>query len=38
MLDDVINYLPSPTEVPPITGIDPDTEEEVLRESSDDAP
>ncbi len=38
MLDDVINYLPSPTEVPPITGIDPDTEEEVVRESSDDAP
>ncbi|WP_314208517.1 elongation factor G [Vagococcus salmoninarum] len=38
MLDGVISYLPSPTEVPPITGIDPDTEEEVVRESSDDAP
>ncbi|MBP1041295.1 elongation factor G [Vagococcus sp. BWB3-3] len=38
MLDGVISYLPSPTEVPPITGIDPDTDEEVVRESSDDAP
>ncbi|MDT2802281.1 elongation factor G [Vagococcus lutrae] len=38
MLDGVIDYLPSPTEVADITGIIPDTEEEVVRESSDDAP
>ncbi|MDT2807688.1 elongation factor G [Vagococcus lutrae] len=38
MLDGVIDYLPSPTEVADITGIIPDTEEEVVRESSDEAP
>ncbi|HCT96416.1 elongation factor G [Vagococcus sp.] len=38
MLDGVIDYLPSPTEVADITGINPDTEEEVVRESSDEAP
>ncbi|MBP1950002.1 elongation factor G [Virgibacillus litoralis] len=38
MLDGVIDYLPSPTDVPPIEGKVPGTEEEVVRESSDDAP
>jgi elongation factor G len=38
MLDGVIDYLPSPVDVPAIKGIVPDTEEEVVRESSDDAP
>jgi len=38
MLDGVIDYLPSPLDVPAIKGIVPDTEEEVVRESSDDAP
>lgn len=38
MLDGVIDYLPSPTNVPPITGIDPKTGQEISRESSDDAP
>ncbi|AST94040.1 MULTISPECIES: elongation factor G [Sutcliffiella] len=38
MLDAVIDYLPAPTDVPAIKGIIPDTEEEVIRESSDDAP
>ena len=38
MLDGVIDYLPSPTEVAAITGINPDTDEETIRESSDDAP
>ena len=38
MLDGVIDYLPSPTEVAAITGINPDTEEETIRESSDEAP
>ncbi|WP_202081236.1 elongation factor G [Caldalkalibacillus salinus] len=38
MIDAVIDYLPSPVDVPPIKGILPDSEEEVTRESSDDAP
>ncbi|WP_339230651.1 elongation factor G [Oceanobacillus sp. FSL K6-2867] len=38
MLDGVIDYLPAPTDVPPIEGIIPGTEEEVTRPSSDDAP
>ncbi|YCA43786.1 elongation factor G [Bacillus sp. JZ8] len=38
MLDAVIDYLPAPTDVPAITGTVPGTEEEVTRESSDEAP
>jgi elongation factor G len=38
VLDSVLDYLPAPTDVPPIKGILPDSEEEVVRESSDDAP
>src|SRR5699024_435689 len=38
LLDAVINYLPAPTDVPPIEGIVPETEEEVTRPSDDDAP
>ncbi|PAE27510.1 elongation factor G [Paenibacillus sp. 7884-2] len=38
MLDGVIDYLPAPTDVPPIEGIVPGTEEAVSRPSSDDAP
>ncbi|MDQ0232990.1 elongation factor G [Metabacillus malikii] len=38
MLDAVIDYLPSPLDVPAIKGTVPDTDEEVSRESSDDAP
>jgi elongation factor G len=38
MLDAVIDYLPSPLDVPAIKGIVPDTDEEVTRESSDEAP
>ena len=38
MLDAVIDYLPSPLDVPPITGIDSQTEEEVERPSDDSAP
>ena len=37
MLDGVVDYLPSPTEVPAIQGID-HQEKEVERESNDDAP
>jgi elongation factor G len=38
MLDAVIDYLPAPIDVPAIKGTTPDTEEEVTRESSDEAP
>ncbi|MGG3233806.1 elongation factor G [Priestia flexa] len=38
MLNSVIDYLPAPTDVPAIKGITPDTDEEVVRPSSDDAP
>ncbi|MDQ0228291.1 elongation factor G [Bacillus sp. 7586-K] len=38
MLDAVIDYLPSPLDVPAIKGTVPDSDEEVTRESSDDAP
>ncbi|MDQ0256002.1 elongation factor G [Evansella vedderi] len=38
MLDAVIDYLPAPTDVPAIRGTLPDSEEEVLRRSSDDEP
>ncbi len=38
MLDAVIDYLPAPTDVPAIKGILPDSEEEVTRPSTDDAP
>lgn len=38
MLDAVVDYLPSPVEVPAIKGVHPDTEEELVRESSDDVP
>jgi len=38
ILDGVIDYLPSPLDVPPITGIDPKTEEEITRKTDDDEP
>ncbi|MBT2689917.1 elongation factor G [Bacillus sp. ISL-47] len=38
MLDAVIDYLPSPLDVPAIKGTLPDSEEEVTRPSSDDSP
>jgi len=38
LLDAVVNYLPSPLDVPPIKGIMAGTEEEVERPSSDDEP
>ncbi|MCK6255187.1 elongation factor G [Fictibacillus sp. KIGAM418] len=38
MLDSVLDYLPSPVDVPAIKGTLPDSEEEVTRESSDEAP
>jgi len=38
LLDAVVDYLPSPVEVPAIKGIDPKTEQETTRKSSDDEP
>jgi elongation factor G len=38
LLDAVVDFLPSPVEVPPIRGIDPKTGEETKRVSSDEAP
>ena len=38
LLDAIVDYMPAPTDVPPIKGINPDTEEEDERPSSDEAP
>ncbi len=38
MLDAVVLYLPSPIDIPPVRGTNPDTEEVVLRHASDDEP
>jgi elongation factor G len=39
LLDAVVEYLPSPTDVPPMVGLDPDDKTtEVIRPPSDDAP
>jgi elongation factor G len=38
LLDAVVDYLPSPLDVPAIKGIDPKTEAEITRKSSDDEP
>ena len=38
LLDAVIDYLPSPLDVPDITGVNPDTGEEDSRPSDDNAP
>ena len=38
LLDAVVDFMPSPTDVEAIKGINPETEEEMKRESSDDEP
>jgi elongation factor G len=38
MLDAVVDYLPSPLDVPPMLGIDPNTEQETTRKVSDEEP
>ena len=38
LLDAVIDYLPSPLDIPPIQGINPETKEAEERKASDDAP
>ncbi len=38
LLDAVVDYLPSPSDIPPVVGIQPKGNLEVLRKSSDDEP
>ncbi len=38
MLDAVLDYLPSPLDIPAIKGVNPDTDEEETRPASDDEP
>jgi len=38
LLDAMVEYLPSPLDVPAIKGVEPDTQEEIERHSSDDEP
>lgn len=38
LLDAVVNYLPSPKDVPPVQGVDPKSGEAMAREASEDAP
>ncbi len=38
LLDAVVDFLPSPIEIPPVQGLKPGTEEALTRESRDDAP
>ena len=38
LLDAVVDYLPSPVDVPPIKGVDPRKGDDVVRKSSDDEP
>jgi elongation factor G len=36
LCDAIVDYLPSPLDVPAVKGVDPNTDEEVTREASDD--
>lgn len=38
LLDAVVDYMPSPLDIPPMAGVNPDTEEEEHRPAADDAP
>jgi len=38
LLDAVVDYLPAPTDIPPIKGINPETKSEESRTASDDSP
>ncbi len=38
LLDAVVDYLPSPEDVPPVKGVKPDSDEEVTRSSADSEP
>ena len=38
LLDAIVDYMPSPIDIPAIQGVNPDTDEEDARPASDDAP
>ena len=38
LLDAVVDYMPSPLDIPPVKGFDPPTDEEIERPVSDEAP
>ncbi len=38
LLDAVVDYLPNPLDIPPVTGTDPKTGEEITRKASDSEP
>ena len=38
LLDAVVDYMPSPLDIPPVKGTNPDTDEEDTREADDNAP
>ena len=38
VLDAVVDYLPSPVDLPPVEGVNPKTDEEVTRSASDEEP
>jgi elongation factor G len=38
LLDAVVDYMPAPTDIPPIKGVNPETDEEDERPASDEAP
>ena len=38
LLDAIIDYMPSPVDIPPVKGIDPHNDTEITREASDNAP
>ncbi|HEV7426499.1 MAG TPA: elongation factor G [Thermoanaerobaculia bacterium] len=38
LLDSVVDYLPSPVDIPPVKGVDPDDESFTERKASDDEP
>jgi elongation factor G len=38
LLDAVVDYLPSPLDIPPVVGTNPNTGEEVVRHATDDEP
>ena len=38
LLDGIIDFLPSPIDLPPVKGVNPKTDQEITREPKDDAP
>src|SRR3712207_6602060 len=38
MIDAVVKYMPSPIDIPPVKGTDPETGEEIERKASDEEP